>query len=516
MKKHVLSRSWAITQLGFQARKLKKSEEDRVKASARDYLIQSMGRLKGLPQKVGQILSMSSQQGLDNEFVTLTNRGEAVGLDIILDVLKSTWGKDPLEVLHSIEENAHAASLGQVHRAFLQDGREVAIKVRYPDIETAIQADLKLVGWLSTPFGGLKQGFDTQSYQDVITQTIQHELDYRHEAARQRSFHHIQRNSSSSGWVVPALIEDLCGDQVLVSEWHSGDDFTTVCSTWTDSEKHAIQKVLAEVFFHTVFDQGLFHADPHPGNYAFRRKPSGVEVILYDFGCTADLPLPQRHALLKLFQGALEQGNHDPYPWYVSLQFNPDYLEPLAHRLPALTELMLEPFLSLGKYDFSLWNRSERASAILAEDRWNLRIAAPAKMLLLTRAFIGLFYYLQHLNSPIWLRPFVLQRLERHAEALQRLQAPTVSRGTTYESMASYLKILVREKGRMKVQLTMKRASVNNLPDLIPPETVEKIEERGISLEQIVDEVRRNLYRPGELFRLDIAELDKEIRVWME
>ena len=105
MQKNFISRSVGIAKLGWKARSLKQSEETRVQAAARDYLIQSMGKMKGLPQKVGQILSMSFNPDDENNFVPLVNQGEPLALAVVLDLLNTGWGQDPWEVLESIDES---------------------------------------------------------------------------------------------------------------------------------------------------------------------------------------------------------------------------------------------------------------------------------------------------------------------------------------------------------------------------------------------------------------------------
>jgi len=86
----------------------------------------------------------------------------------------------------------------------------------------------------------------------------------------------------------------------------------------------------------------------------------------------------------------------------------------------------------------------------------------------------------------------------------------------SYDDMAKYLKIRVDENGKTKVQLTMKRSVVENLRDIIPDDTMVRIEEQGISVEEILEHTRKNLYKPSELFHLTIPEMNKEIRVWLE
>ncbi len=97
--------------------------------NARLHLVQRLGRLRGLPQKMGQILSMSEDEETADAFAPLTDSAEPVPLEALLPVMAEQWKREPETVFSDIDAHGLAASLGQVHRATLRDGRVVAIKV---------------------------------------------------------------------------------------------------------------------------------------------------------------------------------------------------------------------------------------------------------------------------------------------------------------------------------------------------------------------------------------------------
>ena len=86
--------------------------------------------------------------------------------------MEKAWGAPLDSVVQTIDRNGLAASLGQVHRAVLRDGREVAVKVRYPGIRKAVMNDLKVLGWLSAPVGDLRRGFDLNDYRAEIVRNL--------------------------------------------------------------------------------------------------------------------------------------------------------------------------------------------------------------------------------------------------------------------------------------------------------------------------------------------------------
>ncbi len=140
--------------------------------------------------------------------------------------MESAWGGPLNQVVRSIDPRGLAASLGQVHRAELLDGRLVAVKVRYPGIRQAALSDLKMLGWLSAPVGDLRRGFDLTSYRTEILRDLEDELDYRVEARNQHHFRSIAADMTN--WTVPCVIEELTSENVLVSQWVDGERFDAV------------------------------------------------------------------------------------------------------------------------------------------------------------------------------------------------------------------------------------------------------------------------------------------------
>ncbi|MBF0237155.1 MAG: AarF/ABC1/UbiB kinase family protein [SAR324 cluster bacterium] len=515
MKKNLLTRGMAIARLGMKAHSFKKNEDETVREAARSYLVQQMGQLKGLPQKVGQIISMSASEKEDPQFMKLVNQGEALPLSVILELLETAWRCSPFDVLESIEETGMAASLGQVHRAFLKDGREVAVKIRYPGIRDAVHNDLKMLGWLSAPFGGMKK-FDMEEYQRVFSETLNQEMDYLRECQQQKQFYQLSKNSRIYSWIVPEVIDAWCTDQVLMTSWEQGEDIHAVCQNWSREEKKQLQTIIADIFFKCVFDAGVFHADPHPGNYAFRKRDGRVEVVMYDFGCVATVSTEARMAILKLYEGVCVQGKYSPYPWYVYLGFNETYLEPIAPKIPWFTEVLMEPFACEIKFDLSRWNRTARIAEMMADDRWNIRIAAPPSILLMMRGFAGLFYYLERLGPEMWLYPYMQDLLKQFEKELLDTIPPAVRLQPVYDDMARWLKIKVTEYGATKVQITMKRSAVEDLAELLPQDIAQKVRDQNIDLSHLVAEARANIFRPGDIFIMEIPERHKLIRVWLE
>jgi len=369
-----------------------------------------------------------------------------------------------------------------------------------------------MLGWLSIPVGNLRRGFDLSAYQAVILEDLNRELDYRHEAQLQAAF--ADWSDGCQWLVVPRPIDALSTDSVLVSEWEEGERWQDVKRDWSELHRRKLARILVRFFIEGLFQHGLLHADWHPGNFRFRRRGDDISLLVYDFGCVFQPTLTQRLTLLRLIR-ATGHRDEPPLPLLMALGFNEQYLEPMVDKLPALCQVMFEPFISEAPYDVSRWRLGERIGDILGDDRWNFRIAGAPQLIFLLRAMHGLNFYLQGLGQAVsWsheLKPH-LQALGNDADRIV-LPSPSVE-GRGFASLSKYLKIRVQVDGETKVQLTSPASAIDDLEELLPSDVKRRIDELEIDLASLVSDVRRRGYTPGEVFRLEDA--GKQIEAWLE
>lgn len=497
--------------IGLDQWRAKRAPDERTRLEARRHLEERLGRLRGLPQKLGQILSMSADQTKAESFVGLTDGAPAMPLEEVLGLLAERWGTDPACVIDQIDPDGLAASLGQVHRAVLHDGREVAIKVQYPLVRDAVEDDLRLLGWLSKPVGDLGRGFDLDSYRRVIAEGLEEELDYTREAQRGGAF----AEAMGALAVVPAVVEEYSTADVLVTTWEEGDRLERVEVEWSTQDKAAAGRALLRLFFAQVFEHGLLHADPHSGNYRFRRSASGeVEVVLYDYGCVRELEARERLSLLRLILESSRDSGGDPYPLFLNMGFDAGLLEPLRSKLPALCQVLFAPFATPGTFDLSSWELAERVDDILGEDRWNFRISGAAQSIFLMRAFHGLVWYLGRLASPVSFSAALRPHVEALGASAARVElAVPEDPRTSFAGLARHLCLQVHEGAEEKARITLPASAVERLETLLDDELAQRIAERGIELQELVSEARRRCYAPQELFEL--SDGSKRVRVWL-
>ena len=508
MSNSMLTRSLAYADMARQLRHMKKSHDEVRAERARALLIERMGRLRGLPQKVGQMLSMSDDEDRADAFATLNDQAEPLPFDEIRPLLESQWGRALEEVVSDIEPCGIAASLGQVHRATLFDGRDVAIKVQYPEMKRAVDNDLRMLGWLSKPVGDLRRGFDMSGYRAELRRDLDDELDYQQEAAHQK---HMQAAlASCDGWIVPVVVDELSSDSILVTEWEPGARIDEIAE-WKDTTRRSLGRRLLAGFLHALFHEGIIHADPNPGNYRFRMEAGEPHVVLYDYGCVHYVSESQRLHLLKLIEMATN-GQGDPFNALVGLGFNGELLMPLRAKLPAVCKVLCSPFVG-GNSDPASWRLAERMKDVLGSDRWNFRIAGPPNLIWLLRAFRGVAYYLGKLNVFVsWefaIRPY----LSEYATALQAIDVSSPNNDYCLEGQARHLRIRVMQDGREKVALTFPALAVDDLSQLMDQSLKEKLERDGLNIADFVRRARASGYRPQTIFECENE--GKHIAVWL-
>jgi len=268
--------------------------------------------LQGLFIKVGQLISIMTNF-LPEEFRReLEGLQDAVPPRVYSDIeqrIHEELGKKPEELFAHFERRPIAsASIGQVHIARLHDGSKVAVKVQYPDIEQIVRRDLntlrrifKIVSWF-VPYQALDE-----LYREIRA-IIMAELDYRAEAANAAS---IAANFTDRTDVAfPRVVAELSTSRVLVTHFESGVKITDKAGVkQLGLDRGELARQVVEIYCQQIFSDGLYHADPHPGNLIVRPSPTGgpPTIVFLDFGAVAEIPANVRAGIVELIQGALSR-----------------------------------------------------------------------------------------------------------------------------------------------------------------------------------------------------------------
>jgi predicted unusual protein kinase regulating ubiquinone biosynthesis (AarF/ABC1/UbiB family) len=270
---------------------------DRDGTSSAKQAAEVLGTLRGLAAKIGQMASYvdgvvpeEHRQAYETALSALRSQAPTSSPVAIRAAVEEDLGA-PISALFTEWDDTPiaSASIGQVHRARLQDGREVAVKVQHPGIQRAVESDLASASILEAlaSVGGARK-FQTRDVLEVIKARFREELDYALEAERIQHFTRVHAGDPTI--LIPVLVADRSGPRVLTTELVRGATFEEAC-TRPEAERRA----WAETLWRFVFKGNLvgcqFNADPHPGNYIFHDH---ARVTFLDYGCVQPID-PARH-----------------------------------------------------------------------------------------------------------------------------------------------------------------------------------------------------------------------------
>jgi len=287
---------------GTRAANLARSPDDAADALERRHLeaaermVATLGRMKGAAMKIGQLASFIDTEFLPPEYralyqehlAQLRTQAPTMPWKQVRKVLDEEWEEPCEELFEQIEHDAAAAaSIGQVHRAVLSDGRRVAVKIQYPGVAEAIAADMQNAGLILRMAKALAPGLDAKAAAEELKERVMEELDYELEAQNQRSFARGYRDHPFIH--VPDVVTRLSTRRVLVSEWVDGAGFEEVRQL-PQAERDRFGEIVFRFCFGSIFHLQHFNADAHPGNYLL--MPDG-KVAFLDFGMTKHLDKDQ-------------------------------------------------------------------------------------------------------------------------------------------------------------------------------------------------------------------------------
>jgi ubiquinone biosynthesis protein len=252
--------------------------------------------------KLGQIMSLHSDilpKAYCEELMKLTSDVKPMPFDEVESVLNESYGKDWHQIFSSIEkEPIGSASIAQVHRAMLQDGSNVIIKVRRRGIYTMMKRDIdllhKAVRVLPAAVPKLKNIVDLDMVLDELWEVAQEEMDFTREAANMREF--ADNNRSIIYTTTPELYSEYTTHHVLVMEYIGGfaiNDARALKGNGYDLKE--IGQKFANNFIKQVMDDGFFHADPHPGNVKIRYG----KIVWLDMGMMGRLTDRDRRIMVR-------------------------------------------------------------------------------------------------------------------------------------------------------------------------------------------------------------------------
>lgn len=244
----------------------------------------ALGGLKGPLMKAAQILSTipdALPKEYAGELAQLQANAPPMGWPFVRRRMASELGSDWQAKFRSFEkEAARAASLGQVHRAEDHDGRQLACKVQYPDMKSAVAADLNQLKLIFAVFKRYDKVIDPSQIHAELSERLTEELDYVREANATRLYGAML--ADEAGVNVPQVSDDLSSRRLLTTNWLEGMPMAEFADTATE-HRETVAVNMFRAWYVPFYYYGVIHGDPHLGNYTVNPKDGSVN--LYDFGC---------------------------------------------------------------------------------------------------------------------------------------------------------------------------------------------------------------------------------------
>jgi predicted unusual protein kinase regulating ubiquinone biosynthesis (AarF/ABC1/UbiB family) len=270
-----------------------KAEQEREDNHTRiaENIVSTLGEMKGLAMKVGQLLSYvdgtvpPEYQGIYRLALSkLQSKSPPLAYTKVREQIAQELGDYPEKLFEGFEETPFAAaSIGQVHRARFQ-GNEVAVKVQYPGIDKAIETELKDAQLIEKAFSPISKRFNAKATLGEIQSRVTEELDYLHEAQIQAHF--AKKFAYWDEVVIPQVYPERSSKRILTSQFIKGKSFQEMAEHASQEEKNRIGSTLYRFVFEGFYRFRIFNGDPHPGNYLF--LPDG-KIAFLDYGCAVTL-----------------------------------------------------------------------------------------------------------------------------------------------------------------------------------------------------------------------------------
>jgi predicted unusual protein kinase regulating ubiquinone biosynthesis (AarF/ABC1/UbiB family) len=269
----------------------------------------TISRLQGLFIKVGQLISIMTNflpEEFRAELEALQDKVPPRPYSDVEKRVREELGKTPREAFAEFDERPVAsASIGQVHRAKLHTGEAVAVKVQYPDIEEIVRLDLRALRWIFdvvsyfVPYRGL-DGI----YREIRAMILQ-ELDFRQEADNVGKI--AAQFPGRTDVAFPTVRRELSTGRILTTEWIEAVKVSDrVRLTALGVDRSRLARRVVQAYCQQIFTDGIYHADPHPGNLMVRSSANGdFTVVFIDFGAVAEVSPRMRRGIADLIQAAL-------------------------------------------------------------------------------------------------------------------------------------------------------------------------------------------------------------------
>ncbi|HEU0118862.1 MAG TPA: AarF/UbiB family protein [Alphaproteobacteria bacterium] len=369
----------------------------------------ALGGLKGPLMKVAQILSTipdAVPKEYAMELAQLQSDAPSMGWPFVKRRMAAELGADWESRFKSFDHEASAAaSLGQVHRAVTKDGKPLACKLQYPDMQSTVEADLRQLKMVMAVFERYDRAVSTKKVQEEIADRLREELDYELEAKHIALYQHMLADVENVH--VPETVATLSTDRLLTMTWLEGEKLVKVAEKRNLKERNEIAINMFRAWYTPFYYYGVIHGDPHLGNYTVRKDNS---INLLDFGCIRVFKPELVQGVITLYSALRDKKPELAVEAYKAWGFtNPS--KELVRILNIWAQFIYAPLLEdktrlIEETNTGLYGR-ETANKVHEELRKIGGVEVPREFVFMDRAAIGLGSVFLRLRAEInWYRMF--------------------------------------------------------------------------------------------------------------
>lgn len=382
---------------------------------------EQLSRLRGAAMKLGQMISMDAGDVLPRELTEILGKLRDAAHFMppaqLNRVLIEEWGANWRSRFARFDATPiAAASIGQVHRAVLHDGRTVAVKVQYPGVAASIDADVDNVATLLRLSGLLPEALDVAPLLAEAKVQLHEEADYRREAAQMRRYAALLADDAR--FVVPVPVDDFSGERVLVMDFVPGQPIEALREAAQDRRDVAMA-ALIELVLRELFAFGFMQTDPNFANYRWQADTG--RIVLLDFGAARPIPAGTVAAYRRLMHAGLDEDDRALRAALVDVGFvAPATLDRHGHALDEMIAILMRHLGRPGLFDFadrSFVDRLRLHAEGIVSDRaaWHL---PPADTLFVQRKVSGTALLAVRMQARLPLRQMVADAVGQGQPAL--------------------------------------------------------------------------------------------------
>ena len=364
-----------------------------------DKLFELLGELKGVPQKFGQFLYLKDRRRY-KIFGRLLDEGIPIKDN-------SLYLRAQLLTNHQIDLNETpiaAASIGQVYEGNLE-GKQVIVKVQYPEIQENMDHDFRFMKKVFNLFFSFFR-FPQESKDLLLTylqefeETFQAETDYFQEEQLSVRFHGLF--STSDPFLIPKVYDQFTKKDIIVEEKCTGLPLKLFLQRASAQEKREALNLLFSFYFHSFFQHGILHGDPHSGNFFIRRENEKLTLEIIDFGCVKEYDKNFVQNIESLIQCLRVVSYHEIPQILMKLGFKEDEILSYGRALAPILDTIFEPLLVDEDFDFKYWKLTYKLNTIMGSKVFEKTLSLPKDLLILFRVFHGCIAHVYHLEEKVF------------------------------------------------------------------------------------------------------------------